>query len=70
MSKIAQKTPLKKHTEKITLNFNQRGGEVFQKVTRIRPTRDGKGGIQDGILLEKKNENLDFRGWGRALFFA
>ena len=25
-----------------------------QKVTKIRPTREGKGGIQDGILLEKK----------------
>ena len=25
-----------------------------QKVTKTRPTREGKGGIQDGILLEKK----------------
>ena len=27
---------------------------MCQKVTKTRPTREGKGGIQDGILLEKK----------------
>ena len=26
-----------------------------RRVTKTRPTREGKGGIQDGILLEKKN---------------
>ena len=36
----------KKHTEKLT--------KRARNVTKKRPTREGKGGIQDGILLEKK----------------
>ena len=41
----------KKHTEKTT---TQKRLTRDQKVTKKRPTREGKGGIQDGILLEKK----------------
>ena len=45
----------KKHTEKTT---TQKQPKVSRRVTKIRPTREGKGGIQDGILLEKKKRIL------------
>ena len=47
----SSKNKPKKHTEKTT---TQKQPNVSQKVTKTRPTREGKGGIQDGILLEKK----------------
>ena len=46
-----KKTDRKKHTEKTT---TQKQPKVSSGVTKTRPTREGKGGIQDGILLEKK----------------
>ena len=48
--KSSKNTP-KKHNENTTTHFQPKGR---QKVTKKRPTREGKGGIQDGILLEKK----------------
>ena len=48
--KSSKNTP-KKHTEKTTTQFQPKGD---RRVTKTRPTREGKGGIQDGILLEKK----------------
>ena len=53
-SKTRQKTSKnspKKHNENTTTHFQPKGR---QKVHIKRPTREGKGGIQDGILLEKK----------------
>ena len=46
-----KKNTPKKHTEKTT---TQKQPKVSRRVTKTRPTREGKGGIQDGILLEKK----------------
>ena len=48
--KTSKNTP-KKHSENTTTQFQPKGRP---KVTKKRPTREGKGGIQDGILLEKK----------------
>ena len=48
--KTSKNTP-KKHNENTTTHFQPKGR---QKVHIKRPTREGKGGIQDGILLEKK----------------
>ena len=53
-SKTHQKTSKnapKKHTEQKKHPISTKGG---RSVTKTRPTREGKGGIQDGILLEKK----------------
>ena len=49
--KKTSKNTTKKHTEKTTTQFQPKGD---RRVTKTRPTREGKGGIQDGILLEKK----------------
>ena len=48
------KTLQKNITKTRQPNFNQHCAQTGPKVTRKRPTREGKGGIQDGILLEKK----------------
>ena len=48
--KSSKNTP-KKHNEKVTRHFQPK---VRHRVTKTRPTREGKGGIQDGILLGKK----------------
>ena len=45
----------RKHTEKTT---TQKQPKVSLRVTKTRPTREGKGGIQDGILLLKKKRIL------------
>ena len=47
----SSKNRSKKHTEKLTTQLQPKGR---QKVHIKRPTREGKGGIQDGSLLEKK----------------
>ena len=46
---------LQKNTEKTTTQKKaNKGPKCSRRVTKTRPTREGKGGIQDGILLEKK----------------
>ena len=46
----SSKNKPKKHTEKLTTQFQPRGRKQWLKIGR----QGGKGGIQDGILLEKK----------------
>ena len=46
----SSKNKPKKHTEKLTTQFQPRGRKRCPKIGR----QGGKGGIQDGILLEKK----------------
>ena len=48
----SSKNKPKKHTEKLTTQFQPRGRKRCPKIGR----QGGKGGIQDGILLEKKKE--------------
>ena len=48
--KNQQKTSNKTHRK----NNDPKATKSERRVTKIRPTREGKGGIQDGILLEKK----------------
>ena len=54
MTKIVKKTLPKNITKTRQPTFNQKCANCCQKVAKKRPTREGKGGIQDGILLEKK----------------
>ena len=48
------KKRIKKHIKQLNKKNTKTQPKGSQKVTKTRPTREGKGGIQDGILLEKK----------------